>query len=147
MFEWIRNKFFSSLDGASRFTRPGQPLTIQNRTQGEQMSLFSSIASDAEKVFDDIKAGIAKAVGEIPKVEAVVAKDAPEVIALAGVVSPSLAAFLTAKVPVANSLLEGVASVLSAGGQAAESTLLNAGLDSAVISSVKALIPTFEALA
>lgn len=111
------------------------------------MSLFSSIATDAEKVFDDLKSGIAKAVGELPKIEAAVVKDAPEVIALAGVVSPSLAAFLTAKVPVANSLLEGVASVLSAGGAAAETSFLNAGLDSAIITSVKALVPTFQALA
>jgi hypothetical protein len=111
------------------------------------MSLFSSIVSGAEKAFDDVKAAIAKAVGELPKIEAAVVKDAPEVIALAGVVSPSLASFLSAKLPVANTLLESVASVLDQSGQAAEANLLNAGLDQAVIDGVKALIPQFKAIA
>jgi hypothetical protein len=111
------------------------------------MSLFSSIVSGAEKAFDDVKAAIAKAVGELPKIEATVVKDAPEVIALAGVVSPGLASFLTAKLPVANSLLESVASVLAEGGAATESQLLNAGLDQAVIAGVKALVPQLKALA
>jgi hypothetical protein len=65
----------------------------------------------------------------------------PEVVALASLVVPNAAAIATA----ANTVLEAVASALSASGSAAEQNFLNAGVDQAAIDAAKAVVPAFQA--
>ena len=105
-------------------------------------NIFEGIESKAVKIFDDIKSAFVKAAGEAPIVEATITKDLPEVVALAGLVSPTVAAFVPSLAAVGSSVL----SVLEQGGAAAEANFLNAGLDQTVINSAKALLPAAKAL-
>lgn len=100
--------------------------------------VIAKAVADAEKV----KAAIAKAASdvdaELPKLEA----DAPEVEAVADAVLPGTSTYLKLGV----SLLESLADILDAGNAAAEANLVNAGLDTSLISEVKAQIANIKKL-
>jgi hypothetical protein len=105
-------------------------------------NIFEKIEQVAVKVFEDVKGALVKAANEAPIIEATITKDLPEVAALAGVISPTLAAFVPNLAAVGSAVL----SVLEQGGAAAEANFLNAGLDQTVINSAKALLPAAKAL-
>ena len=102
------------------------------------MSLLQNVEAVAAKV----KAGFLKVVSEIDGV----------VVPESEVVEPIVAQLLNAVLPgsgriadIAEAGLVALAKVLDAGGAAAEANLVNAGLDTALIADVKALIPTLKA--
>lgn len=100
--------------------------------------VIAKAIADAEKV----KAAVAKAAAdvdaELPKLEA----DAPEVEAIANAVLPGSSTYINLGV----SLLESLAEILDAGNAAAEQNLVNAGLDTSLISAVKAQIANIKKL-
>jgi hypothetical protein len=105
---------------------------------------FSGVISDIEKAGSAVKAAILKAVSEVDNVILPEAEKLQPILdAVAEAVAPGSATY----VALAIKWLEDSASVLDAGGSAAEANLANAGLDAAAISAVKALIPQLKAAA
>jgi len=91
-----------------------------------------------------VKNAILKAVSELDNVilpEASVLE--PAVAQVAGTITPGGAAIVN----VAYAWLEACAKVLDSAGAAAEGNFASAGLDSALVTQVKALVPTLKAAA
>ena len=106
------------------------------------MSFFSGVAADFVKGFEAVKNALTKAANEAPGILQKIEGVEPEVTALASLVFPGAGAVVEA----ANSLLEDVASAVESGGAAAEQNFLNAGVDQATITKVKAVVSTLKSL-
>lgn len=106
------------------------------------MSSFKGVLAKAIADAEKVKAAVAKAASEVdaelPKLEA----DAPEVEAVANAILPGASQYVALGV----SVLESLAGILDAGDAAAEANLVNAGLDTSLISEVKAQLANIKKL-
>jgi hypothetical protein len=103
---------------------------------------FSGVIAKSLAVGEKVKAAVLKAVSEVDGVASKLSADAPEIEAVAAAVSPDASKYASMGV----SLVEQVASVLDAGGDAAAQNLTNAGLDSTLIADIKAEIANIKKL-
>lgn len=103
---------------------------------------FSGVISDIVSVGTKVKTAVIKAMTEV---DDVVLPDVEDLQPLLDGVAEAVAPGSSTYVNIAVKWLEDCASVLDAGGAAAEQNLSNAGLDAAAIASVKGLIPALKA--
>lgn len=107
-------------------------------------ALVHKLVANAEADAVKVKNAILKAVQEV---DGVVLPEAAKIEPIVAQVAQSIMPGGAAIVNVAYSWLEITAKALDAGGAAAEQNLTNAGLDSALIADIKALIPQLKAAA
>jgi hypothetical protein len=101
--------------------------------------VFAKAVADAEKV----KAALLKAMTTLDGIVVKVSADAPEIAAVVNAAVPGAGSYITLGVTV----LEKIASIVDAGGAAAEQNLKNAGLDETVIAQVKSAVASAKAAA
>lgn len=108
------------------------------------MSVFSGIAAKIKADGAKVKAAFLKTVSEL---DTVVLPDAQEYLPLIEQVSEAIVPGSSKLEAIGNAWLEETVAALDEGGAAAEANLTNAGLDTAAIAALKALIPQFKATA
>lgn len=107
-------------------------------------SLVKNVVLKAEADAVKVKAAILKAVQEV---DGVILPEATALEPLVAQVAQAIVPGGAAVVNIAYNWLEISAKALDAGGAAAEKNLLDAGLDTAAIAQIKALIPQLKAAA
>ena len=103
---------------------------------------FSGVIAKVVAAAEKVKSGLVKAVQDVDGVVVKLAGDAPEIAAVVNAAVPGAGNFVTLGI----TALEQLASVLDAGGAAAESNLKNAGLDETFIAAIKAEIANIKKL-
>jgi len=113
------------------------------RTENEWEAMMS-IVSKLEAAGAKVKDAVLKAVSEV---DGVVLPDAAKLEPFAAAIAEAVVPGSSSVVVTAENVLLALAKVIDVGGAAAESNLTNAGLDTALIASVKGLIPSLKAAA
>jgi hypothetical protein len=108
------------------------------------VSIFSGLLKDLVTAGSKVKAGIVKVMAETDNV---ILPEAEKLQPLLDGVAEAVVPGSSGAVNVGLGLLEELASVIDAGGAAAENNLANAGLDVAAIAAVKSFIPQLKAAA
>ena len=101
---------------------------------------FTGVLAELKVGYEKVKSAVVKAAAEASKVAGIVAADAPEVEAIASLVYPKAGSAIQLGVSVAEKL----ATVVEAGGTAAESNLLSLSNDQSLVDDVKALIAALK---
>ncbi len=107
------------------------------------MSVFTGIAADFVKAAKKFKSALLTAAADAPKVLGKIEADAPEITALVELAFPTAGQIETTSLAV----LEAIATAVEGAGAAAGANGLTVSLDQAVITDVKAILPTLQKLA
>lgn len=107
------------------------------------LSFFERVGTDIVKAASKVKSLLITAAKDEPEITAFIEKYGTEAEVLLNPLSPAAAAILASALKVWGS----VANIIDKGGAAAESNLLNQGLDQAAIDAVKASIPVVKSVA
>jgi hypothetical protein len=118
---------------------PAAPVTTAPKPKG----FFAKVAGDIVTVAKDVKNFFVKAAAETPSIAAAVATYGQEAQTLITSIDPQATSIVQDAITAAG----GLADVLEAGGSAAESNLLNQGLDQSVITAVKSFASTVKGFA
>jgi hypothetical protein len=103
---------------------------------------FAGVLAKALAVAEKVKADVVKAAAAVDGVVVKLQGDEPEIAAVVNAAVPGASTY----VDLGLSALESLASVLDAGGAAAEQNLTNSGLDTTLIAKIKGVIPAIKKL-